>query len=90
MGQPEVPANTLTYVSASPDAAALQEIREQAKSVPVEAPVAQADEVVCVRETPPGSLIPVRRCYTRSQLTEEARRTREQLSYDLFEANAPL
>ena len=90
VSQPEVPANTLTYGTASPDAETLQEIRVGARSVPLEAAVAQADEVVCVREAPPGSLIPVQRCYSQSQLAEEARRTREKLSFELFEANAPL
>ncbi len=89
VSQPEVPADTLTYATASTDAETLQEIRTHAKSIPV-VPVAQADEVVCVREAPPGSLIPVQHCYTQSQLAEEARRTREALSFDLFEANAPL
>lgn len=87
--QPELPADTLTYATASPDAETLQEIRTNAKFIPV-VPVAQADEVVCVKEAPPGSLIPVQRCYTQSQLAEEARRTREKLSFELFEANAPL
>ena len=89
VSQPEVTANTLTYATASPDAETLQEIRTHAKSISV-APVAQANVVVCIKEAPPGSLIPVQRCYTQSQLAEEARRTREKLSFELFEANAPL
>ena len=90
VGQPELPARTLTYATASPDAETLQEIRTHAESIPVEAALGPADEVVCVRKAPPGSLIPVQRCYTQTQLAEEARRTREELSYQLFEANAPL
>ncbi len=86
VGQPEVPADTMTYATASPDAETLQEIRTRAKPVPVTAAMAQADEVVCVSETPLGSLIPVRRCYTQSQLREETRRTRDAL----FEGDAPL
>lgn len=88
-GQPKAPADTLTYTTASPDAETLQEIRTQAKPVPIAA-AAEADEVICVRETPPGTLIPVRNCYTRSELREQARRTREWLNEELFEANAPL
>ena len=89
VSQPEVTANTLPYATGSPDAQTLQEIRTNAKFIPI-VPVAQADEVVCVKEAPPGSLIPVQRCYSQSQLAEEARRTREKLSFELFEANAPL
>lgn len=86
VGQPEVPAGTMTDATASPDAETLQEIRTRAEPVPVTAAMAQADEVVCVSNAPLGSLIPVRRCYTQSQLREEARRTRDAL----FEGDAPL
>ena len=86
VGQPEVPADPMTYATASPDAETLQEIRTHAKPVPVTAGMAQADEVVCVNEAPLGSLIPVRRCYTRSQLREEAKTTRDVL----FEGDTPL
>ena len=81
-GQPETPREaTAFYTIASPDAEMLRQIRTQARPDPVvtAAAMSKADEVVCVKETPTGSLIPVRRCYTQAQLETQARRTQEWL-----------
>ncbi len=80
-GQPEVSENTIAYSTASPDAETLQQIRAQAKPDPIltAAAMSEADEVVCVREAPTGSLIRVRRCYTRAQLDRQAIRAQKWL-----------
>ena len=74
-GQPEVPDDTLSYATASPDAETVAQIRANAKSDPVvtAAAMANADEIICVREAPTSSYIRVRRCYTRSQLERQAK-----------------
>ncbi len=84
-GQPQEPAETLTYVTATADPETLERVRNEAElvAVPTAADLAVADEIVCVREKPMGSLISVRRCYTRSQLAEQARSTQDWLSEEL-------
>ena len=77
--QQETPANDqLGYSVASLDPDNLQRIREEAKTDPIltaEA-LANEDDLVCVRESAVGTNIRVRRCYSRSQLNEQATETK--------------
>ena len=81
-GQPEAPDETRSYATASPNAETVAQIRAEAKTDPVvtETAMANADEVVCVREASTNSYLRVRRCYTRTQLDGQASRTQQQLS----------
>ena len=86
-GQPEEP-DTFSYATVSPDSETLAEIRAEAKVDPVvtAAAMADADEIVCMREVPTGSLIRVRRCYSRAQLERQARRTQDWLADELSQS----
>ena len=86
--QPDVPEETFTYSTESPDAATLQSIRAQATSDPVATPaaVARVDEVVCSREAPTGSNIRVRRCYTRRQMQDQAKSAQDWLADELSQS----
>ena len=81
-GQPEVPDDTLSYATASPDAETVAQIRADAKTDPVvtEAAMANADEIVCVTEARTSSYFRTRRCYTRAQLEREATGTQRSLA----------
>jgi len=79
---PDVSEAPLAYSTESPDPATLEAIRSQATPDPVttRTELAQADEVICKRERSTSSNIPVRRCYTRSQLSAQARSTQAALA----------
>ena len=63
------------------DPQTLQEIRLNARNVPVAA-VRQESEVVCERVAPTGSLIPRRRCMTREARRLETEQAQEWLRSD--------
>lgn len=81
-GQPEVPDDTLSYATASPDAETVARIRADADTDPVvtEAAMANADEIVCVTEARTNSYFRTRRCYTRAQLDRQAQAAQRSLA----------
>ena len=81
-GQPEVPDDTFSYATASPDAETVAQIRADAETDPVvtEAAMANADEIVCVTEARTNSYFRTRRCYTRGQLDQQAEAAQRSLA----------
>jgi len=81
-GQPEVPEDTFSYATASPEPETVARIRADAETDPVvmEAAMANADEIVCVTEARTNSYFRTRRCYTRGQLDQQARVAQRELA----------
>jgi hypothetical protein len=90
-GQQETSANNQPgYAVASLDPESLQKVREEAQVDPIltaEA-LANEDDLVCVRESAVGTNIRVRRCYSRSQLNEQATETQDWLRDELSQGGS--
>jgi hypothetical protein len=78
------------YSVESLDPESLQRVREEAKLDPIltAAALANEDNLVCVRETSVNSNIRVRRCYSRSQLDEQAENAQDWLRDELSQTGS--
>ena len=89
--QQEAPANDQQAYSVKLlDPENLQRIRDEAEPdliLTAEA-LAKEDDLVCVRESAVGTNIRVRRCYSRSQLNEQAAETQDWLRDELSQSGS--